>query len=137
LILAAAHPQPSLAAPTEITNFKGRFLGFVEVDHRWAVFCIQGDSVFTVGISNGRAGRFVAALAGAILDIEVKVIDTYEEDGAEKPIYGMTEASLNGYTAAEWESDCERALGYRRAHELFESLADSMVMDREPPTCKH
>jgi hypothetical protein len=118
-------------------HFRGRFLGFVEGDSRWAVFCVQGDSIFTAGISAASVDRFVAAMAGAELDIEAEVVDTYEENGVQKPIYGMTGASLNGYTAKRWASDTQKALGYQRADKLFNALADSMVMNQAPPRCKY
>jgi hypothetical protein len=80
---------------------------------------------------------FCAAMAGAVLDIEAEVVDTYEENGVEHPIYGMVGASLNGYTAKQWASDTQDALGYQRADKIFNALANSMVMGEEPPRCKY
>jgi len=136
LLFAFAGPQPSLAAKPAPVHFKGRFLGFVDGDSRWAVFCVQGDSTVSAGISAPDVDLFVAAMAGALLDIEAEVVDTYEEGGVQRPIYGMIGASLNGYAAENWASDTQQALGYQRAEKLFNALADSMVIDEEPPRCK-
>jgi hypothetical protein len=135
LLFCIAHP--CLAAKAAPIHFKGRFLGFVEADSRWAIFCVQGDSTFSAGVSAPYVDLFAAAMAGALLDIEADVVDTYEENGEQKPIYGMIGASLNGYTAAKWASDTQRVLGYQRAHKLFHALSDSMVMDEEPLRCKY
>jgi hypothetical protein len=137
LSLLFVFAQDSVAGKPASIHFKGRFLGFFEVDSRWAVFCVQGDSTFTAGVSAADVDLFVAAMGGAVLDIEAEVVDTYEENGVQKPIYGMIGASLNGYTAKEWASDTQKALGYQRADKLFNALADSMVMDQEPPRCKY
>lgn len=135
--LALVCPQTCLGAKPASIHFKGRFLGFVEADSRWAVFCVQKDSTFTAGVSAADVDLFCAAMAGAVLDIEAEVIDTYEENGVEHPIYGMVGASLNGYTAKQWASDTQDALGYHRADKIFNALANSMVMGEEPPRCKY
>lgn len=136
LAATGAWSESTHAADADAKRLKGKFLGFVEGDSRWAVFCVQGDSLFTAGVSDPYAGLFVAALAGALLDIEVQVVDTYEEDGAQQPIYGLVGASLNGYSAKQWGSDTQLALGHERANRLFEALADSMVSENEPLRCR-
>lgn len=120
-------------------HFSGRFLGFVEKgDSEWAVFCVSRDSILTVGVSAPDAGFFVAAHAGARLDIEVKVIDTYTSDsGVAEPIYGMTAATLNGYSARTWWDEMVRVLGWDRAYKASIALETAMVLDREPPSCKY
>lgn len=135
--LALVCPQTCLGAKTAPIHFQGRFLGFVEVDSRWAVFCVKGDSTFTVGVSAAYVDLFCAAMAGAALDIEAEIVDSYEENGSQHPIYGMVGASLNGYTSKQWASDTQRALGHQRADKFFNTLADSMVMGEEPPHCKY
>lgn len=134
--LAIACPQSCLGAKAPPIHFKGRFLGFVEGDSRWAVFCVQGDSTFTAGVSAAYVDLFCAAMAGAVLDIEAEAVDTYEEKGVQHPIYGMIGASLNGYTAKQWASDTQKVLGYQRADKLFNALADSMVTEQEPLRCR-
>jgi hypothetical protein len=136
--VAAAPARGSQPAEPPPIHFSGRFLGFVEGDSQWAVFCVSGDSILTVGISAPDVGFFVAAHAGAKLDIEAKVVDTYTSDtGTVEPIYGMTAATLKGYTAKTWWDEMVRVLGWDRACKAINALSEAMDMEGEPPSCKY
>ena len=137
-VLAAAYPQASLASKATSMTFKGRFLGFVEGDSRWAFFCVAGDSILTCGVSDVASGFFVAANAGTELEIEAQVIDTYvSDDGRIEPIYGMTGASLRGYSARKWRAEMVRVLGWDRATKVLSALADFFVVEEEPARCAY
>ena len=71
--LALVCPRTCLGTKAAPMHFKGRFLGFLEADSRWAVFCVKGDSTFTAGVSAADVDLFCAAMAGAVLDIEAEV----------------------------------------------------------------
>jgi hypothetical protein len=109
------------------------------VDHVWAAFCVPGDSIIWLGVSDLNAAHFAAAHAGTKLDLEASLIDADTTEGVIEPTYGLVGASLGGYTSKAWWSDVVRALGYERAHKVFGALEDSLksYLDFDaPPDCE-
>lgn len=134
---AASPAQHRPKAPPAVLHFTGRFVGFVEADYQWANFCVGGDSLVGLGISHSEVAWFLAAHAGAQVDVDARIIgaDTTEA-GVIEPDYGLEGASINGYTSEAWWSAMERSLGYERASTFFNALQDSLTALDEPD-CKH
>jgi len=124
----SATPPPAKPRKTpEALHVKGRFVGFVDDEWRFAVFCVEGDSTQWFGISHLAVEYFVAAHAGAELDLEV---ETAPED-SRGPTYGLLEASLDGHGSDVWWDNAERALGDQRANKVFSAVADSLVIGND------
>ena len=152
---SAAPPRCQSAEGPVVTHFKGRFLGFIEDDYQYAVFCVPGndlpgDSTVEYVVSETSAAFFLAAHVGVDLDVEVSVVgDDTLETGAVLPEYGLTRASLKEYSARDpsgspvtryrsdlWWADVETTLGHERAYRVFNALADSLTTDGQPK-CRH
>jgi len=153
--VSASPPRCQSAEGPAVKHFRGRFLGFIEDDYEYAVFCVPGDdlpadSTVEYGVSELSAAFFVAAHVGESLDVEVGVVgDDTLETGAVLPEYGLTRASLNDYSARDpsgspvtryrsdlWWADVETTLGYERAHKVFNALVDSLTTHGQPK-CRH
>lgn len=127
LCCVSATPSGTKPEKTPQLNFKGRFVGFVDDEWRFAVFCVQGDSTEWFGISDLAAAYFVATHAGSELDIKVEATP----EDSRGPTYGLLEASLDGHNSDAWWENTVRALGDQRAYKVFRTLADSLIIGND------
>ena len=122
--VSATSPPAKPEKTPEPLHFKGRFVGFVDDEWRFAVFCVQGDSTEWFGISDLAAEYFVAAHSGTELDLKVEATP----EGSRGPTYALLEASLDGDSSDAWWDNTVRALGDQRAYRVFRAFSDSLVI---------
>jgi len=130
-------PSAPRAEPPGLKHFRGRFIGFASADYQEVAFCVKGDSTSWYYVSDAAAAFFVAAHAGTELDITVQAGETDTlETGKISTTYGLSRASLNGYSSDEWWDNVLTTLGYERAFKYFNALSDSLDVGGGPlPPC--